>query len=271
MNQANSDTIDNLKTYTKIHTMELFTSTSASRDAVMGTPELFQLILLCLDQRSLLTSAQRVNKYWHMTIQKTPAIQRALFFEPFSMSYKGPPVFNPLLGEIFPPFFPSRDGNQDNDDGNDLCRKGDAMIKHDSIEPLFPTMKAHQVILRPGASWTRMLVRQPPIRSFCEWHTEATQARTTIHTVKKRSCKGGLRMGRLYDMAMHPPLIIYWEGEVEKVAASYGSLEEKVRKKVNRISNETDLTVGTHTGVSCIKPRPPSRVWVKYRRGVHIV
>jgi hypothetical protein len=250
--------------------MEPFTSTCASRDAVMGTPELFQLILLCLDQRSLLTSAQRVNKYWHRTIQKTPAIQRALFFEPFVKSYKGPPIFNPLLVEVFPPFFPSRDPNQDDDDDNDLCRKGDTTIKYDSIEPLFPTMKAHQVIRRPGASWTRMLVRQPPIRSFCEWHTEATQARTTIHTVKRRSCKKGLRMGQLYDMAMHPPLTIYWEGEVEKVAARYKNLEEKVRKKVKRMSNETDLTVGTHTGVSCIKPRPPSRILVKYRRGIEV-
>lgn len=270
MNHANSDTFDNLTTYTKIPTMEPFTSTCAFRDAVMGTPELFQLILLCLDERSLLTSAQRVNKYWHRTIQKTPAIRRALFFQPFATtSYKGPPIFNPLLVEVFPPFFPSRDGNQDDDD-NDI-RKGDVMIKHDSIEPLFPTTKAHQVIRRPGASWTRMLVRQPPIRSFCEWHTKDTQGRTTIHTVKKRSCKRGLRMGRLYDMAMHPPLTIYWEGDVEKVAASYIDLEEKVRRNVIRMSNGTDLTVGTHTGVSCIKPRPPSRIWVKYRRGIEVL
>lgn len=97
-------------------------------------------------------------------------------------------------------------------------------------------------------------------------YTQSTQARTTIHTVKRRGCKRALRMGKLYDQAMHLPLTIYWEGSIEKATAIHGNVEERVRQKVNRVSNETDLTVGTHTGASCIKPRPPNRVWVKYKK-----
>lgn len=229
------------------------------------------MILLCLDEQTLLTSAQRVNKYWRRTIKKTPAIKRALFFEPFPNSYRGPPIFNPILVEIFPPFFPSKDGKQDSSGDAEACRKGDAVVGFRSFDPLFPTVKVHQVIRRTKASWTRMLVRQPPIRSFCEWHTRGTQAGTTIHTVNKRSCKRGLRMGQLYDKGVRPPLTIYWEGEMEKVTASYRELEEEVREKVNRTAKKTALTIKTHTGATCIKPRPPPRTWVKYRRDVDIV
>jgi hypothetical protein len=219
----------------------------------MGTPELFHMILLCLDQRSLLTRAQRVNKYWHSTIQTTPAIRRALFFQSFPASYDGPPVFNPLLAEVFSAWFPSDE------------TQGNVLVKHDSFELLLPTEKDHRAIRRSRASWTRMLVRQPPIRTLCYWHTESTQARTTLHTITKRRCRRGLRMGELYDLAMNTPLVVYWEGQMEKVAAGY-SFEEKTRARLNLIASAADLTVKTHSGATCIKPRPPNRMKVKFGR-----
>ncbi|KAJ5995143.1 hypothetical protein N7481_002120 [Penicillium waksmanii] len=47
---------------------------------VLTTPELLEIILLHLDIRTLLVSAQRVCQTWKVLIQTSPAIQQALFF-----------------------------------------------------------------------------------------------------------------------------------------------------------------------------------------------
>ncbi|KAJ5820453.1 hypothetical protein N7474_006044 [Penicillium riverlandense] len=110
---------------------------------VLTTPELLQIILLHLDNRTLLVSAQRVCQTWTVLIQRSPVIQQALFFQPFTpkpekgkwhaksiwnsilpsplkkdtkldqgsineyeSSYTRP-IYNPLLVQAFRPFFPS--------------------------------------------------------------------------------------------------------------------------------------------------------------------
>ncbi|KAJ5604585.1 hypothetical protein N7510_009739 [Penicillium lagena] len=110
---------------------------------VLTTPELLEIILLHLDTRTLLVSAQQVCQSWTVLIQSSPAIQQALFFQPFTpnlkkgkwhskpiwnsilpsplkkdtklnqgnineyeSSYKRP-IYNPLLVQAFRPFFPS--------------------------------------------------------------------------------------------------------------------------------------------------------------------
>ncbi|KAJ5554603.1 hypothetical protein N7513_004562 [Penicillium frequentans] len=110
---------------------------------VFTTPELLEIILLHLDTRTLLVSAQLVCQTWTVLIQSSPAIQRALFFRPFTPKPKkgkwhaksiwnsvlpSPlkrdtkldqgsineyecsytrPIYNPLLVKAFRPFFPS--------------------------------------------------------------------------------------------------------------------------------------------------------------------
>lgn len=110
---------------------------------VFTTPELLEIILLYLDTRTLLVSAQLVCQTWTVLIQRSPAIQRALFFRPFTPKLKkgkwhaksiwnsvlpSPlkkdtksdrgnineyecsytrPIYNPLLVQAFRPFFPS--------------------------------------------------------------------------------------------------------------------------------------------------------------------
>ncbi|KAJ5635159.1 uncharacterized protein N7484_008472 [Penicillium longicatenatum] len=110
---------------------------------VLTTPELLEIILLHLDTRTLLVSAQRVCQTWTALIQSSPAIQQALFFRPFTpkpkkdkwhaesiWNYVLPspfkkdtkldqgsineckishtrPIYNPLLVQAFRPFFPS--------------------------------------------------------------------------------------------------------------------------------------------------------------------
>ncbi|KXJ89307.1 hypothetical protein Micbo1qcDRAFT_212660 [Microdochium bolleyi] len=55
---------------------------SPARHKVLSTPELFELILLHLDQRSLLTTAQRVSHAWKAFISDSPALRRVLFLHP---------------------------------------------------------------------------------------------------------------------------------------------------------------------------------------------
>lgn len=45
-------------------------------------PELLELILLHVDLRTILTSAQRVSRAWHALVTTSTALQRALFFAP---------------------------------------------------------------------------------------------------------------------------------------------------------------------------------------------
>ncbi|KAH8702284.1 hypothetical protein BGW36DRAFT_372514 [Talaromyces proteolyticus] len=242
--------------------------TCASQDAVMRIPELFQMILLCLDQRSLLTSAQRVNKYWHSTIQNTPAIQQALFFKAFPASYDGPPVFNPLLMEIFSDWIPY------DWDSDYKYRERNAVVLEKAFESLLPTTEHHRMFRQKRASWTRMLVRQPPIRTLCVWH-QLHRRGGNSHVVKKKRCRRGLRMGKLYDISICFPLTVYWEGWVQGETACYEDhschhLDKNATARLNRIAGMADLTVHTSFSQTCMKPQPPYRPSVKYWRGIEI-
>lgn len=48
----------------------------------LGIPELLEVVLLQLDNRTLLTSANRVSRDWNELIQTSPQIQQKLFFRP---------------------------------------------------------------------------------------------------------------------------------------------------------------------------------------------
>ncbi|KAJ7834824.1 hypothetical protein B0H14DRAFT_2797994, partial [Mycena olivaceomarginata] len=74
---------------------------STARDSVISTPKLLELILSHLPARDLLVTTPFVSKTW-LAHTLTPALQRALFFRPDILST---PLQNPLLAEIFPPFF----------------------------------------------------------------------------------------------------------------------------------------------------------------------
>ncbi|KAJ7348323.1 hypothetical protein DFH08DRAFT_865784 [Mycena albidolilacea] len=66
---------------------------------VMSTPELLELTLSHLPMRDLLVTAPLVSKTWQ-ALTLTPALQRALFFQPDPSSLS---VHNPLLVELSRP------------------------------------------------------------------------------------------------------------------------------------------------------------------------
>jgi hypothetical protein len=101
------------------HLAETITMSSASDPSpIFTTPELVEQILLNLDMRTLLVSAQRVSKTWHDLIASSRPLQRALYFEPIAAAtfkeLTTTRTRNPLLEEIFPPFFPGKESTLTN-------------------------------------------------------------------------------------------------------------------------------------------------------------
>ncbi|KAI0187017.1 hypothetical protein F4808DRAFT_447112 [Astrocystis sublimbata] len=127
---------------------------SAMRD-VSDILELFELILLQCDNRTLLTSARRVSHRWHDVIDSSPTIQEALFFRPTIGINTSSPVLNPILVEDFSLFFDDHVHTRASfqrlpiagEDGNGR----------------------REAFMREDASWRRMLVRQPPVKQMGIW------------------------------------------------------------------------------------------------------
>ncbi|KAJ7270490.1 hypothetical protein C8J57DRAFT_1508523 [Mycena rebaudengoi] len=145
---------------------------ASAQDAVISTPELLELSLSYLPMRDLLVTAPL----------------RALFFgaDPSSEGIR-----NPLLIELFPPFFAPRGSSHYQWPG-----KASAIMA-------MPSAQATEAFRRKEASWRRMLVSQPPVQTIIV--TETCYSRRG----KSKRCGAlrdpSLRMGVLYDLAV--PLI----------------------------------------------------------------
>ena len=155
----------------------------AAVDAFLSTPELVQEMLLQLDLRTLLTSAQLVCRQWLAIIATSPTLQQALHLKPSRPSREGDPAPNPLLVEAFPFWY---------DDAGD-GKIGDRLFK------TLPLAKRRRVFMRKDVSWRRMLVAQPPVTRLglaTKYHGMDDK-----HAVfEVREFPDGLRMGELYDL-----------------------------------------------------------------------
>ncbi|KAF8181147.1 hypothetical protein K438DRAFT_1415641, partial [Mycena galopus ATCC 62051] len=121
-----------------------------AQDVMMSTPELLELTLSHLPMRHLLITAPLVSKTWQ-AITLTPTPQRALFFLPDLTSE---PIQNPLLAQIFPPFFIHGGQSRSSWPG------------HASSIMSMSWSKAPDAFKRKEASWRRMLVMQPPAQTM---------------------------------------------------------------------------------------------------------
>ncbi|KAJ7747137.1 hypothetical protein DFH07DRAFT_831247 [Mycena maculata] len=157
---------------------------STARDTVNSTPELLELTLAQLPMRDLLLAAPLVSKTW-LTITLSPTVQRALFFQPDPQSE---PVQNPLLVELFPPFFAPEGQNR-------WAWPGQA-----SAIMSMPWSKAPDAFRRADASWRRMLVTQPPTQTIVI--REINHARMGDFERQAVLRDLSLRMGALYDLSV---------------------------------------------------------------------
>jgi hypothetical protein len=132
--------------------VEEYLNYGAATKKGLATPEILEMILIQVDIRTLLTSAQRVCHSWFDVISKSPLIQKGLFFTPVNDSewVLGEKILNPLLIEAFPSIFPTKDRLYSS--RLDVC---DLPMTQDAL-----TMDQ---FIRKDASWRKMLVQQPPL------------------------------------------------------------------------------------------------------------
>jgi hypothetical protein len=130
----------------------------------LSIPEIFELILLNLDTRTLLTKANRICRAWSQFIAFSPPLQWALFFRPLDNALNKPKTQNPLLAEVFPSIFRQssnipEENTDDTKDGNGKHHASITFTTFDFVRR--PYML--DAYMRPEASWRRMLVQQPPV------------------------------------------------------------------------------------------------------------
>ncbi|CAG7920379.1 unnamed protein product [Penicillium olsonii] len=124
--------------------------TESARSQTFSIPELLELILLQLDTRTLLTTAQLICHTWTTFIQESPTIQWALFFKP-EPKLGSRRWQNPLLATAFPSIFSSSEPEI----------KSNVNLTFTNFDMIRNPQKL-DAYMRPEASWRRMLVQQPP-------------------------------------------------------------------------------------------------------------
>lgn len=152
--------------------------------------EILEAILLLVDEQTLLL-AQRVSQSWYRCIKQSPAIQRALFYQPAYPTCPNDliPRQNPLLAAKFPYWFPADDLAS--------CRMtfgaGD----------LQDFLDLNEACLRPSASWRQMLVQQPPAMSL-SWVDRRVSGELLClcRWDFPLEAYNGLRMNVLYDLVV---------------------------------------------------------------------
>lgn len=206
----------------------------SSTDKVFNTPELFELILLELPLRTLLTRASLVSKQWRNFITSSPALQRALFFK--TCPSGTPSRVNPLMAADFPIFFDGKGHNMDSFHQLPFARITNTKSRHSRVADDADVLEAPSVspkhlalraaFLHPSASWRRMMPRQPAVDEPVFWHYVTNRHYRCIGNLSV-SCRGnmyfsgyddvvfdeepagggfgpeGWTMGALYDVAIN--------------------------------------------------------------------
>jgi hypothetical protein len=152
-------------------------------DKIMQNGELFTMILSHVDPDTLLISCQGVNRQWRDTIQDCSELQRKLFFKPSLPSSPGANVeyrLNPFLPRFYIPLLEAHKRQQtrqqvlDDPDwaapkvvyGSEMQHRILEATREHLARDVFEA-NAHAAVdaklLRPEASWRRMMVRDPPV------------------------------------------------------------------------------------------------------------
>ncbi|KAK8119733.1 uncharacterized protein PG998_004359 [Apiospora kogelbergensis] len=286
-------------------------ASSSSQEHVLGTPELLENILLHLDLAALLTSAQLVERRWRNLISHSAVLQRALFFrgdptlrhdtallinqddnqdnnsEDDALWVEDRFGLNPLLRDKFRPFFheagPAAEGEV----------LSQVPVGRFSNRPLVRSQRCHltrqrfhawplasdgaekgEAFMRPGASWRRMLVAQPPMQRLgFSGGAGSSMGYKTCRIIELRrpaidddaindnstevatqeGKEDGLRMGELYDAAVawltvHPALAIMWNPRATMALCTQGTRSAGLRRHDRRAFHVDENGRGRHAG-----------------------
>ncbi|WEW56031.1 hypothetical protein PRK78_001466 [Emydomyces testavorans] len=244
-----------------------------AKSAVKHTPELLESVLLQMDMRTLLTSAQLVCRHWHTMINESPALQKALFFKAQENApNNAKQIINPLLAEVFSPFFTWESARE-----SENPRRGPTQGVFDNL----PLTKNKDAFLRKGASWRRMLVMQPPARSMgvitytnalvserlnwkiLEWVDTSGSDETENKDPREPGVSRieGIRMSMLYDQAFQGhmnyapyPFWICWLGKVPPALHGTGigvASGTAPRELLSRAAESSEVVLYGGYGVPC--------------------
>lgn len=167
---------------------------------VFSTHELLECILLQVDLRTLLTSAQRVNRTWYDLVRSSLPLQRTLFFAAQDDNHKNSEyTYNPLLTNAFPTFFQSFPGS---------AAGRPRSLDLNSLEMVLRPDK-QTAYLRAEASWRKMLTRQPPVRSLLAVRVTSSMAGQNETIERLEVPEGGLRMGRVFELVMSRKVVSF--------------------------------------------------------------
>ncbi|KAJ4386296.1 hypothetical protein N0V93_009189 [Gnomoniopsis smithogilvyi] len=196
--------------------------------------------------RSLLTSAMGVCRQWRDLIRTSPSLRRALYFESDKRAADDPhrpPVYNPLLVELFRPLF--------NKTANLSKRPG---IDDLAIEAL-PIGRRTRAFYRRNASWRRMHVRQPPVEHVGFW--VCTGGMFWSCTATMVIYPAGLRMEGLYFWALkysygwQESCLISWTAKQRQTLWQI-SVEKTLRKRAEEMSRMADVIFTAHFYADCM-------------------
>lgn len=207
-------------------------------------PELLEHMLLLVDMRTLLTSAQRVCRQWHEVINLSLSIQQALFFRPVrpnTGNKKQERVRNPLLGDVF----------------WSLALPWNAECWEKPHGPASYLPSDNQDLKRrlgqENASWRRMLIQQPPtskVGIIRGYHPREVQLDTTHWQFTIEPNQDHLRMDSvvtgLQSMAIKPCRSIrwaFWDALPNKYLGFLGNFAQVL---LDAVLKECDIAIIAH-------------------------
>lgn len=154
-------------------------------ERLFGVFELAEAIFLELSPQQLLVNVQRVNRAWQEVVNNSMPLQQALFFRPITSDALH---FVKSFGE-------NRGGSwRFQYEGGHAA----TVYEHPLLGQLLVDQRQpSSAIARPGASWRRQLLTQPPMSSVT-LITGDTRALVKVEQV-------GVTMGLVYQLVEHSP------------------------------------------------------------------
>ncbi|KAB8233271.1 uncharacterized protein BDW43DRAFT_276825 [Aspergillus alliaceus] len=244
-----------------------------SERTALSSPEILEAILLELDMRTLLTSAQLTCKGWRALIIHSPSLQQALFFRPVKQDAEK--RYNPLLAETFPSFFPTRHATHHNADSA-TPTSSHSSIRVPGEAPSLLRLEISKnpekrgAYLHVNASWRRMLIQQPPVRGLAHISVTSGQigfgySRYILHGKdlpgdEADANYAGIRMNIFYDLILKQPISesrIYWWGKVPPNVMDHRA--DGIRDMFKNTVAESDVILYTTSVYQCVQgiQRPP--------------
>jgi len=253
-----------------------------AQDTALLTVEILEKILLSLDLKSILTSAQSVCHSWHDLISTSPSLQKHLYFQPdWNRKNKHR---NPLLAPLFPGWFPLTDPQP----GQALEEHGmlysDFLGQRHDFESLALAQPDRNLFfMDKDASWRRMLIQQPPIldlaifRARCnrggtfltgphiqQLPQETNQDKKSVKDLYSLSLAGSnpLRMGLFFDEVVRTNgaiprcWMILWDNENVQIphGIHYYPFKEEEKQTLREILETYGMTMVVYQTQQCKRP-----------------